>query len=205
MKRKDQTSDRVVFLRGQRTTLRPVEESDIPKLQKWINDPDIWKFLKRTFPLTQGDEREWLLSLQKKSDTNMVLIIEVGGRAIGTMALANINWKDRIATTGAVIGEKAYWGKGYGTDAKMALLDYAFNVLNLRKIMSRTVAFNKRSLAYSLHCGYRLEGRLVKQHYAQGRYWDELILGCFRHTWLPLWKEHCRRGARKNVRSVRTK
>ncbi len=61
------------------------------------------------------------------------------------MGIHRINWKDRTATTGAVIGEKAYWDKGYGSEAKMLVLDYAFNMLNLRKICSQVLAFNKRS------------------------------------------------------------
>jgi RimJ/RimL family protein N-acetyltransferase len=117
-------------------------------------------------------------------------MIEVSGKPIGTMGIHSINWKDRTATTGALIGEKEYWGKGYGTDAKMTLLDYAFNTLNLRKIMSRVYAFNGRSLAYSLHCGYRVEGRLLRQRYAYGRYWDEIILGLFKSQWLPYWEAY---------------
>lgn len=190
MKRQKVEKGGIVFLRGKKTILRPLLESDIPLLQKWINDPDVRQFLKRIFPAMEADEREWLERIHKNADKGVALMIVVDGKAIGTMGLHGINWKDRFATTGAMIGEKSYWGKGYGTDAKMALLDYAFNTLGLRKIMSRVFAFNERSLAYSLHCGYRIEGRLKRQRFAHGRYWDEIILGLFRSQWLPYWERY---------------
>ena len=190
MKRQKIKDGGIVFLRGKKTVLRPLMESDIPLLQKWINDPDVRQFLKRIFPAMEADEREWLERTHKNPDKDVVLMIVVDDQPIGTMGLHGINWKDRVATTGAMIGEKSYWGKGYGTDAKMALLNYAFNTLGLRKIMSRVYAFNHRSLAYSLHCGYKIEGRLKNQRFAHGRYWDEIILGLFKNQWLPYWETY---------------
>ena len=181
----------IVFLKGKRTSLRPLAEGDIPLFLKWVNDPEVRRFITRIFPATEGDEHEWLERLRKKPDTDIVLMIEVKGRPIGTIGIHGIDWKNRIATTGALIGEKEYWNKGYGTDAKMALLDYAFNTLNLRKIMSRVKAFNRRSLAYSLHCGYAVEGRLRRQHFEGGKYYDEFVLGLFKNQWLPYWKKYC--------------
>ena len=191
MKKLQKSSTGVVFLRGKKVILRPPDKKDIPLLAKWINDPEIRCFINNFLPTTEGAERVWLEGLDKKPPTDIVLIIEVAGKAIGSMGLHRINMKDRVATTGAIIGEKEYWGKGYGTDAKMILLDYAFNTLNLRKVMSSVKAFNRRSLSYSLHCGYCVEGRLRRQHFVDGKYYDEIMLGVFRHEWLPYWQKYC--------------
>ena len=185
------TKSAVVFLKGKKTTLRPVSEKDIPLFLRWFNDPEIRPFITAMFPMTEGGEREWVEGLAKKSDKDIVLVIEVKGSTIG---IHRINWQSRVGTTGAVIGEKEYWNNGYGTDAKMAVLDYAFNTLNLRKISSSVKAFNKRSLAYSLHCGYKVEGRLRRQHFALGKYWDEVVLGVFRDEWLPHWERYRKNG-----------
>lgn len=180
----------VVFLKGKRTVLRPVSEKDIPLFVRWMNDPEIRPFVTGTFPVTEKMEDEWIAQMSKKSETDVALVIEVKGKPIGVMGIHHIDWRARLGTTGAIIGEKEYWNKGYGTDAKMALLEYAFNTLNLRKIMSRVKAFNERSVAYSLHCGYKIEGRLKRQLFVDGQYWDEIILGIFKEDWLPYWKKH---------------
>ncbi len=180
----------IIFLRGKKTILRPPQDSDVLLFQRWVNDPEVRQFIQRYIPASEKEEREWIEKMGKGSNTDIVLVIVAQGRPIGTMGIHGISWKDRTATTGALIGEKGYWGKGFGTDAKMALLDYAFNTLNLRKILSHVYAFNKRSLAYSLHCGYRIEGRLVRQRFVNGRYWDEIILGLFKSQWLPYWEKY---------------
>ena len=187
------SSGTIAFLKSKRVTLRPVSEKDIPLFLRWFNDPEVRQFITTIFPITEKGEHEWIESLGKKSTTDIVLVIEVKGVPIGTMGLHSINWQSRVATTGAVIGDKRYWNKGYGTDAKMVLLDYAFNTLNLRKIMSRVIAFNKRSLAYSEKCGYKIEARLRSQHFRNGQYWDEIILGLFKGQWLPYWRKYCRK------------
>jgi len=189
MKTQKSVKSGIVFLRGKKTTLRPVLESDISLFLKWFNDPEIRPFVMTIFPATEAGEKAWIESLEKKSDTNTVFVIEVKGKAIGIMGLHRINWQSRTATTGAVIGEKEYWNRGYGTDAKMVLLHYAFDTLGLRKINSTVKAFNARSVAYSLHCGYKVEGRLREQFFVDGKYYDEICLGLFRHEWLPYWEK----------------
>ena len=180
----------IVFLRGHKTTLRPALESDIPLLMKWINDPEVRVNLGTQMPKNEADEREFVQGRIKGN--NIILIIEVGGKPIGTMGLHGIKYPDATATTGAMIGEKEYWGKGFGTDAKMALLDYAFNMLGLRRVKSEAIAFNKRSIAYSLHCGYVLEGVRKKEVFRNGTFHDLVLLAATRKTWLPYfakWKK----------------
>lgn len=183
-------ANQVVFLKGRKTLLRPLDkERDLEACQRWINDPDVNQYLKIFRPITPTGEAKWFDQLEERED--IVLAIEtLDTKFIGTMGLHKINWKDRVATTGSLIGEKDYWGKGYGTDAKMALLNYAFNTLNLRKICSSVLEFNERSLNYNLRCGYQIEGRRRRQVFKNGRYWDEILLGLFKEEWEPLWKAY---------------
>jgi len=191
----EETKDRpVVFRQSKRVVLRPLEDGDGHYFVRWLNDPEVSIFLSTAFPKTLAIEKEWLEKLHKNQDHEMVFMMVVDGKSIGTMGLHGINWIYRIATTGAVIGEKAYWGKGYGSEAKMLVLDYAFNTLNLRKICSSVIAFNKRSYDYSRKCGYVEEGRRKEHFFIRGRFWDEIQLAVFKRSWLPLWckfkKEH---------------
>ncbi len=191
------STESTVFLSGNKTNLRPVSRVDIPRMLRWVNDPDVRQFVSSSFPITQKSEEEWVDSLGKNKN-DVVLIIETkSGEAIGTMGLHNINWIDRVATTGAMIGEKQYWGQGYGVDAKMALLDYAFNTLNLHRVNSDVYEFNERSTKYSLRCGYKIEGRRRKALFRKGQYWDKIELGLLREEWLPLWEHYQKTGLLK--------
>ena len=184
----------VVFLRSKKVILRPPNKSDAPIITRWINDPEVREFISAFLPKTENFEEEWIKKLGS-DDKDIVLAIEtIEGVFIGLMGVHNIDWKNRICTTGAILGEKEYWGKGYGTDAKMVLLDYIFNTLNLHKVCSQVVAFNKRSLNYSLHCGYKIEGTRRKHMFKKGRYWDVIELSLFKSEWLPIWRHYQKTG-----------
>jgi RimJ/RimL family protein N-acetyltransferase len=186
------TQERVVFLVGKKVVLRPINtESDRAAMTRWVNDPEITFCLKHVLPITAREECEWLDGIGK-STKNITLAIETKDdhKLIGSMGIHDIWWTSRVGTTGALIGEKEYWGRGYGTDAKMILLNYAFNTLNLQKICSTVIAFNKRSLRYSLHCGYTIEGRRPHHIFRNGRYYDLIDLGLFKKDWLPFWKKY---------------
>jgi RimJ/RimL family protein N-acetyltransferase len=186
---------KLVFLKGKKTILRPLRKAtDFELCLRWINDPEVNQYLLIHFPLTEKKEEEWFDRVANEPNEVVLGIETLDGRLIGTMGLHRINSKDRTAMTGALIGEKEYWGKGYGTDAKMTLLDYAFNTLNLRKINSSVYAFNKRSLKYNLKCGYQIEGVRKKQIFRIGKYHDEILIAVFKEDWLPIWKKYQRNG-----------
>jgi len=188
-------NNRVIFLKGKKVNLRPYAKTDIPIMTRWVNDPDIMEFGFPPYPQTERQEEEWFNKVGS-DDNKISLAIETKeGTLIGSISLGEIEWKrNRTAITGALIGEKEYRGKGYGTDAKMLLLDYAFNRLNLRKICSNVLASNKRSWRYNLRCGYKVEGIRKKQRFANGRYHDLIEFGIFKKDWLPIWKHYQKTG-----------
>ena len=183
-----------VFLRGKITNLRPLEKSDSKQLAIWINDSDVRILVSNVFPRTPHFEEDWVEKLEKDEE-NIVFGIETkDGQFIGVMGVHRIDWVHRTCTTGAIIGEKDFWGQGFGTDAKMYLLKYIFDDLNLRKVVSNVIAYNKRSLNYSLHCGYKIEGVKKAQVFKNGKYVDLIELGLFKKDWLPIWRKYKKTG-----------
>ena len=187
------TQDMVVFLRGKKAILRPPEESDVPLFVRWLNDKEVTRFLEMRMPLMRITEKKWFEGLSDRKDSVTLTIVTLAGKPIGVMSINNIDWIDGTANTGAFIGEKSYWGKGYGTDAKMQILNFAFNTLNLRKICSRVYAFNKRSVAYSKHCGYRDDGVQRNHVFRNGEYHDVIQLAIFKEDWLPYWRKYLKK------------
>lgn len=183
-------STKIIFLEGKRVYLRPIEKEDISLLLQWLNHPETRRYLSQLFPLTEFAELEWVQNLHKKQNENVVLgIVRVrDSKLIGVVGLHHIDWKDRRAVTGAVIGDQRFRGKGYGTEAKMLLLHYAFFTLNLRKISSTVLSFNTRSQAYNKKCGYKVEGVLHQHIYKDGVYYDEVRMAVFKEDWIPIWK-----------------
>jgi len=190
----NQGNPRVVFLEGKKVILRPLDkEKDLGVVIKWVNDPDLRQFVSFFLPSTKKQEEEWF---DKKREDEIVLAIETKeGEFIGTIGLHKIDNRHRTATTGTLIGEKSFWGKGYGTDAKMILLNYAFNTLNLRKIKSQAYVTNQRSVNYSKKCGYKVEGTLKKDLFINGDYVDVVCLAVFRKSFKRVWRNYQQNGS----------
>jgi RimJ/RimL family protein N-acetyltransferase len=184
-------STRVFWRKGKMTTLCPLEVTDAPAIYRGINHPDSYSFLLNTGPRGLGFEEDWIKSKQKLDEKDITVgICTHEGLLIGTMGLHHIDLLNRTAVAGAVIFDEAFRNKGYGTDAKMVLLDYGFNMLGLEVVESRVIGFNKRSSAYSQKCGYKVEARLRSRFYRFGKRHDEIILSVVRKDWLPLWKKY---------------
>ncbi len=184
-------SKQVVYLRGKKVILRPFNKAtDLETFWRWINDPDIKQFMTGYKPIALVAEEKWFDEHPSRRNAIALAIETNDGQLIGNMGLHQIDWVSRFATTGAMIGEEEFQNKGYGTDAKMTLLNYAFNHLGLRKIMSQVLDFNGRSLHYSQKCGYSEEARLRDMYFRNGEYHDEVILSVTREVWLPLWQAY---------------
>ena len=54
----------------------------------------------------------------------------------------SIDWINRSAQVGIVIGSKPHWGKGYGTDAMRIVLRFAFEKMNLHRVWLNVYDFN---------------------------------------------------------------
>lgn len=180
----------VIFRTGTHVLLRPLERADAPTLRRWMNDPEVTEFLMRVFPLMEKEEDEWIDSLSGSiNDFAFGIVERTSGKMIGTIGLHGVNWIHRNATTGTAIGEKEYWGKGYGTEAKMLLLDFAFNTLDLYAVLSYVMAHNDRSISYAKKCGYEEVGRIPLWLRRQnGERCDNVLLVTTQERWRPLWE-----------------
>ena len=82
-----------------------------------------------------------------------------GDEPIGRCLLFNIDQVNRHAMLGIFIGEKRYWGQGFGQEAVALLLDYGFSLLNLNSVMLGTMAFNERAINCYRRVGFKEIGR----------------------------------------------
>ena len=84
---------------------------------------------------------------------------------------------------GIGIGEKDYWGKGYGRECVSLLLRYAFVHHNFHKVWLRVHSANERAIRAYRACGLVEEGRQRAQVWCDGRYDDLVLMGLLRDEW----------------------
>lgn len=162
---------------GQKTRLRAIEREDLPTFVRWFNDPEVRQYLAMYMPMSLADEEKWFERQLEDQNSRVFAIETEEGVHIGNIGLHNIDWKNRRAILGIVIGEKEYWGQGYGSDAIMALLGFAFGEMNLHRVYLTVYDYNHRAIRCYEKCGFRHEGRLREAHFSSGQYHDELMMG----------------------------
>lgn len=175
------------FLIGERLYLRPLEESDIPTCLRWINDPEVTRTLATYRPWNELREREWFQG-NYKDDREIVLAITLkeNDKHLGNIGLHAIQWKDRQAELGIMIGEREEWDKGYGAEAIGLMLEYGFERLGLHRIYLRVYGHNPRAQRCYEKAGFRREGVMRESVFSEGRYWDTLFMGILDREWREL-------------------
>ncbi|EOR27639.1 acetyltransferase, ribosomal protein N-acetylase [Clostridium sartagoforme AAU1] len=169
---------------GQLVKLRAYKEEDIEKATVYINDEEVKKLMDSAipFPMTKWQEEEWVRSRKANTDFTYDFAIEdlKTGKYIGGCSINECDVKNRTCVVGIMIGDKEYWGKGYGSDALKVLIKFIFEEVNMNKIKLNVFSFNNRAIACYKKVGFKEEGILKKEIYRNGRYYDEIIMAMFK-------------------------
>ena len=171
------------MLEGKTVRLRALDMTDLDRLCTWINDVEVTRYLGATrYQMTRQEEERWLSNQPPPGVAGGVrFAIETKeGVHIGNVDLHPGNVEDRKASLGIMIGDKEYWSNGYGTDAIVTLLRFAFHEMGLHRVWLTTLDFNQRAIACYLKCGFRHEGRLRQDVFRHGRYRDFVLMGILR-------------------------
>jgi RimJ/RimL family protein N-acetyltransferase len=107
-------------------------------------------------------------------------------KLLGDIDLYVYNWSGRDAFVGLGIGEREFWGKGYGTDVMRVILRYGFIEVNLKRVTLTVFEYNPRAIRSYEKAGFRHEGRMRGALNKEGRRWDMLFMGILREEWMGL-------------------
>jgi len=175
------------MLKGKKVVLRPIRRSDKELFLKWFNDLEVIQFLSPYLPITEGSEEKWIeetMVKQRPAFTIEAILKNRKTKPIGSCDIHEIKEKDRRGEFGIMIGEKDFWGRGYGTEAAQLVITYSFQSLNLHKISSAAYAFNERSIKMHEKVGFKREGRRREQIFKNGKYHDDIVFGLLRRDWI---------------------
>jgi len=175
-------------IKGKYVLLRAIEKDDLPLLQKWANDPEIqYQLGGWHFPTNQEDQIRWF-NLLNVNSLHQRFSIEIEGKGlIGTANLVEIDWKNKHAFHGMLLGDQNIRGKGYGVDTVMAIMRLAFSELGLERLDGSMIEYNEASLKmYIGKCGWKEEGRRRNYYFRKGRYWDQVQVGVTKQDYLEI-------------------
>ncbi|WZH36368.1 MAG: GNAT family protein [Microbacterium enclense] len=168
--------------------LRPVVDADLPAMVRYRGDAEVCRFLPFE-PQTADDIRSRIGHLFGGTALTgerggVVLVIErtSDDAVVGDLVLFHLDALTGTAEIGWVI-DPAASGAGLATEAVRALIDTAFGLYGLRRLVARIDAENARSLALAARLGMRREAHLIENEWFKGRWSDEIDFGLLQREW----------------------
>lgn len=174
------------MLVGERVTLRGTRREDLPRIWAFNNDLEVELAGGGDPPMPQSLQRleaDFDRQAAEGGRDGAWFAIEIDGECVGQCGLFDFNETARTAQLGIAIGDKAYWGRGYGREAVTLLVEYAFRYRNFRRVWLWVHADNERAIRAYRACGFVEEGRLREHMYSNGRYVDVVHMGVLRSEW----------------------
>jgi diamine N-acetyltransferase len=170
----------ILNITGDKVALGPLRRDLMPFYQKWFNDFRVTGTMSHGCrPMTWEAEEAWYERASRSENVVYFVIYERATmRPVGGVNLHGIDHRHRTAELGIYVGETDCWGKGYGTEATMLVLDYGFNALGLHNIMLRVFSHNPRAIRAYEKAGFRVIGRRREAHRQGSEVHDDIYMDC---------------------------
>ena len=156
--------------------------------QWWNNESRMWATMGRNQPVSKAEIariNEHRARGRERGYTGVHFMMRAkDGVDIGTIGLNWVDQWNRFSWLGAWIGEPDYWSGGHGTDALLLIADYAFEWLDLRRLILMTMDINKRAQRNVENCGFKLEYHAREAGVFDGQLVDTVQYGILRSEWL---------------------
>jgi RimJ/RimL family protein N-acetyltransferase len=172
-------------IEGDRVVLRRHVPSNLGAFLRWYADRDVARLTRYQDGPMRRDEIERFFAARVVSPDSMALAVHERStdRLIGTCAFSQLDGDNGSALYHITIGEQDAWGRGYGTEATLLMLEHAFGTLGLHRIALSVFEFNERAIRSYRRCGFIVEGRAREAIWRDGRWWDELTMSILESEW----------------------
>jgi len=170
-----------------RIRLRTINKSDLDQVFAIFSDPKVMRYWS-TPPLESVDDvRALMKEIKTGNEEGSMLKWGVALRStdavIGTVTLFHLELTQGRAEVGYAQAQ-AYWGHGYIHEALQALLTYAFEEMNLRRIEADVDPRNAASIKTLERLGFLREGFLRERWHVSGEIQDALFYGLLERQWI---------------------
>lgn len=165
---------------SERLLFTPISLKDAEAIHTFASDEDVSRFigwpLTETLEETEDYVKEMIEREDKGSHLYASLVEKNTKRVIGCVMLFNF---DKSANSGEVgyVLHKAFWGKGYISEALRVMVAYAFDIMDLHRLSARVVDTNYASAKVLEKNGFKKEGHFRDNYFIEGRYYDGMYYG----------------------------
>ncbi len=158
-----------IVLRTDRLIIRLLQAGDLAELAAIQSDPEVMRFMGRGYTFPREYSADFIRRHRRYAREHETGIWAVAlpataagdrSRLIGTCGLVPCDLHGVAEIEFGYMLGRDYWGRGYATEVARALVDYAFTVLGLQRVIAMTHPDNRASARVIVKAGLRLEQRV---------------------------------------------
>lgn len=160
--------------------LRSITEGDVTqRYLDFINDKVVTEFLDAGRKEHSIDDLKSYVKekISKKDCIFLAVIDKESCLHIGNVKIEPIDYDNRKAEIGIMIGDKNFWGKGYGTEAMRIAVKFCFQDLNLNRVSLGVIADNIQAMKAYKKVGFVHEGVLREDIIRDGKKYNRILMG----------------------------
>jgi 8-oxo-dGTP diphosphatase len=151
-----------------RLLLRPLALADAPAIERLAGDPEVARYTASIpHPYPPGAAEAFIRGAAQGGEIVFAIAHRQSGNLIGCIGI-EIDRATRTGDVGYWIG-RAYWGRGYATEALRAVTEHAFAALGCERVTAAAVAQNHASIRVQEKAGYAPVGSERRAAPARGR------------------------------------
>jgi RimJ/RimL family protein N-acetyltransferase len=163
-----------VNLEGKLVVLEPLAAEHEQPLREAARDPEIWRF---GFADFSRDFEPWWQEARstQEAGTSMpfATVERASGRVVGSSRFGTLRPEHRGVEIGWTWVIRELWGSGVNVEAKLLMLEHAFERLGAWRVEFKTEATNERSRAALAALPARFEGVLRHHLLVRGGEWRD--------------------------------
>jgi len=173
-------------LNTSRLSLRWIRAEDVDDFYAVYSNPEVMRYWS-TLPLPDKEAASKLINeihegIKRDDMLKWGIALRSSDKLIGSVTLFHIDFTHRRAEIGYAQG-RAYWGQGYMQEALKAVLNHAFEILNLHRIEADVDPRNAASVRTLERLGFQREGYLRERWQVNGEIQDAFFYGLLRPDW----------------------
>lgn len=165
--------------------LRPFSIEDREDVLEYGKDEKVTKYLTWNSFYTIEDAENTIEKYYKNKLNAYAIELRCLKKCIGCIEI-RVDAKNNKATFGYLLNSK-YWGRGIMTEALMAVLDLAFNKLNLNRVEGCHYVGNEGSGKVMKKCMMKYEGTALEEVFIKERYYDVVHYGITRKQYKEIY------------------
>ncbi len=162
---------------GDNIYLSPISLDDVEEYTHMVNNNIVSVGLgSAVYASIYCADRELDVLKSLRMSHNFAVRLIENDELLGNIGFNDIDSVNKAGTLGIMLGNEKYYGKGYGKEALLLLLDYGFSLLNLRNIVLYVFEYNE--IAYNLYkkVGFKEVGRIRKRQELMGKFYDSIVM-----------------------------